>query len=136
MRKLFETEREYVRIPAKSFRAMQEKIVKLEFQLSMEKASSYYLAIQNSREIMPVELLCHKIMNNISSVKLFRKYRGYTQQELADKIGISKTMISHIENGKKQGSARTLKNIADVLNINMDELIQENRSEDKKSSIF
>jgi len=123
MKYIFENDGDFVRIPANKFRAMQEKIAKLEMQLSMEKAAAFYYAIKNSREIMPVEMLCQHIINGINPVKLFREYRGFTQQELADKVGVSHTMISLIESGKKKGSARTLKKIADALNIDMHELI-------------
>lgn len=35
-----------------------------------------------------------------ANLKIIRKVLGWTQQNLADRIGVSKAMISHIETGK------------------------------------
>jgi len=49
----------------------------------------------------------------------YREYRiksGLTQQELADKLNISKTHISNIENGLKDPSVKLLVHMAAALN--------------------
>lgn len=49
----------------------------------------------------------------------FREYRlksNLTQQELSDKIGISKAHISDIENSKKNPSIKTLIHMSIILN--------------------
>jgi transcriptional regulator with XRE-family HTH domain len=40
-----------------------------------------------------------------------------TQQELADKVGISKAHISQIENGNREPSLRVLVHLAMILNV-------------------
>lgn len=46
-----------------------------------------------------------------------RKEKGITQEELANKIGVKRSIISKYENGSVQISTSTLKKIADVLEV-------------------
>jgi transcriptional regulator with XRE-family HTH domain len=52
-----------------------------------------------------------------------RKELGLTQQELADKLGISATNISPIEHGEQNLTIRTLAKLADVLGTTVVELV-------------
>lgn len=51
-----------------------------------------------------------------------RKNKGYTQQALADKVGITRQQISAIETGQSFPSVPTAKAIADVLGIGIDDM--------------
>lgn len=57
-----------------------------------------------------------------SNIKKFRTVCGYTQKELAEKIGISYQQIGQYETGKRRPKAETLKKIANALNIKTDAL--------------
>jgi len=72
---------------------------------------------------LPKELYCRIFTKEEPPLKLIRKHRGLSQDDLAAQVGVSKTMISHMENGHKQGSARTLINIARVLGVGIDDLV-------------
>lgn len=51
-------------------------------------------------------------------IKEIREEKGMTQQELADKIGISRSYIADIENNKKKNASfETILKIAEVLNV-------------------
>jgi transcriptional regulator with XRE-family HTH domain len=52
-------------------------------------------------------------------IKKMRKKQGLTQQELADKIGVSQKDVSRWENGKREPSITTLNKIADALDLNI-----------------
>lgn len=54
-----------------------------------------------------------------SPVKILRKHRGLTQVELAKKAGISRPYLTEIETGKKDGSLRAMKALADILGVNV-----------------
>ncbi|MFP4473853.1 MAG: helix-turn-helix domain-containing protein [Candidatus Omnitrophota bacterium] len=45
-----------------------------------------------------------------------RKQLGLTQRQLAEKLGVSQQVVSHVENGKDNISVLTLKRFADALN--------------------
>ncbi|MDX5103560.1 helix-turn-helix transcriptional regulator [Lactobacillus jensenii] len=51
-----------------------------------------------------------------------RKKKGLTQQELADKLGISKGMVSMLESGERTGTAKMMSKYADYFGITVDAL--------------
>ena len=56
-------------------------------------------------------------------VRVWREYRGLSLRGLAEKAGISAAMLSEIENGKKEGSVRSLTALARALGIDLDDLV-------------
>ncbi len=48
-------------------------------------------------------------------LKAWRKKRGYTQDQLAERAGLSKPFISQLESGKKQYTQQTLEALAAAL---------------------
>lgn len=55
-------------------------------------------------------------------IRIIRKYRGLTQANLAKKSGISRPYLTEIETGKKDGSLRAMKAIADALKVGVGDL--------------
>lgn len=80
-------------------------------------------ASANAGENFPIELLERLISQSESPVKIYREYRGYTQSQLAKKVDVAQNTISDIENGKKDGSTKTLKKIAIALDVDLDDLV-------------
>ena len=58
-------------------------------------------------------------------IAYYRKLRGYTQEYLAGKVGITRTYLGQIERGNKgkSYSLETLLLIADALNIDVNQLM-------------
>ena len=54
-----------------------------------------------------------------------RRLMDITQTELAERIGMSQSMIQHFENGRSNVSIVTLEKIAKVLDIPLAELFSE-----------
>lgn len=53
-------------------------------------------------------------------IKEARKAKGFTQTELSEKAGVSRTIISKLENDEEiVTSTDTLKKIAEALNVNI-----------------
>lgn len=52
-----------------------------------------------------------------------RKENGYTIEQLADMVGISKSTLGYYENDKRMPDIEILARIANVLNVNADYLI-------------
>lgn len=50
-------------------------------------------------------------------LKYLREKAGYTQQELADKAGVSRTTISMIEQGENQPSVKLAKKFGEIFNV-------------------
>ncbi|AIQ38691.1 transcriptional regulator [Paenibacillus sp. FSL R5-0912] len=55
-------------------------------------------------------------------VRAFRKLKGYTQQELADSVGISLAVLGAVERGNRRLEDQILNKIADFLGVTVDEL--------------
>lgn len=60
------------------------------------------------------------------NIKSFREKLGITQFELADYCGISREIISYYETGKREVNLLHLEKIADYLNIDLDQFLEEN----------
>ena len=56
-------------------------------------------------------------MNLGKSIKLCRTTRGFSQDELAGKVGLSVSYISLIEQGKRDPAISTVENIAEALGV-------------------
>lgn len=66
-------------------------------------------------------------MNNKNlKLKAARVLKGLSQQELADKIGVSRQTISSIENGGYNPTINLCINICKILDKTLDELFWEN----------
>ena len=58
-----------------------------------------------------------------SKVKYYREMQGMSQEELAEKSGVSRPIISGIENGNLKGTkAGTLEKISTALGVGIGEL--------------
>lgn len=64
-------------------------------------------------------------------VRKFRKAYGLSQEELAEKVGISTTHMSHIETGNTKLSLQVLVDLALALEVKTDELLFDNTLSDK-----
>ena len=62
-------------------------------------------------------------------IRKYRKAHGLSQEELAEKIGISVTHMSHIETGNTKLSLPVLVDIAHPLEVRTDDLLGENPPE-------
>lgn len=74
-------------------------------------------------ELIPSEVV-YAILDGENPIKVWREYRGLTQQQLADMSGISKPYLSQIETGKRKGATEILSAIAKALDVSLDEVIE------------
>lgn len=56
-------------------------------------------------------------------IRKFRKAYNFSQEQLAEKVGISTTHMSHIETGNTKLSLPVFANIANALSVQTDELL-------------
>lgn len=62
-------------------------------------------------------------MINTAAFKGFRKRKGLTQQELADKAGITRGMVAKYETSAAEPSLQTAYKMARALEVNIEDLI-------------
>lgn len=72
-------------------------------------------------ELIPLEIAERRIAGE-STVKIWREYRGLTQEKLAKSSKVSRPMIAAIEAGHKKGGIATLKKLAGALKVDLDHL--------------
>jgi y4mF family transcriptional regulator len=68
-------------------------------------------------------------------IKKRRTELGWTQDQLAQKAGISKSFLSDLENGKRSVSADNLLDIARVLSLSLDYLMKGEETEPKSAEV-
>lgn len=68
---------------------------------------------------LPDDILDALTAREENPVKIMRKHRGLTQKELAERAGISRPYLTEIETGKKDGSIRAMKSLAEVLGVSV-----------------
>ena len=75
-------------------------------------------------------------MNGVGErIKKRRLELEWTQDQLAQKAGISKSFLSDLENGKRSVSANNLLDIARVLSVSLDFLMTGEASPDQKAEV-
>ena len=67
--------------------------------------------------------LVDRMIAGESPLRIFRKHRGLTLEALADKVGVTKSFLSLVENGKKGFSVDVLKKAAAALDVDLDDLV-------------
>lgn len=83
----------------------------------------YDAAKAAEEEAFPAEFVNRLLDGKVNKLKIWREYRGLTQQQLADQAGLKKGYISQLETGRRTGTTRTLKKIADVLGADLEDVI-------------
>lgn len=72
-------------------------------------------------EILTSELV-ERLASPSNKLTTWREHRELTQDQLAEKAGVSKPYISMIESKQRSPSVKTLKAIAEVLEVDIDDL--------------
>lgn len=55
-------------------------------------------------------------------IRAFRKLKGYTQETLAKKLGVSISVLGEVERGNRFPSEDFLNEISEILNVSVDDL--------------
>jgi ribosome-binding protein aMBF1 (putative translation factor) len=67
--------------------------------------------------------LVGKLAAGENPVRTLREYRGLSAADLAVRAGISRSYLSQIESGTREGTGSTLKRIASALDVDVDVLL-------------
>ena len=72
-------------------------------------------------ELIPFEIIERRLAGE-RKLKIWREYRGLTQEDLAAASKVSRSMIAAIEAGHRRGGIATLKKLAVALRVELDNL--------------
>lgn len=79
-------------------------------------------AIEAGEELIPSKV-AYALVDGENPIKVWREYRGLTQQQLAETADLSPAYLSQIESGKRTGTAEILKSIATALSLTLDDIV-------------
>ena len=76
---------------------------------------------RGDEELIPAEVV-NAILDCRNPIKVWREFRGLTQQQLANIVRISKPYLSQIEAGKRAGTTDVLAAIAKALDVSLEQV--------------
>ena len=112
--------REFALVPIKDFQKLMADAEMLA-DVQAYDAAKARLA-RGDDELIPLELTKRRLTGQ-SPLRIWREFRGLTQEALARKSRVSRALIAAIETKRKTGSLRTWKKLGTTLNVAWDLLV-------------
>lgn len=100
-------------VPIAEWRALLERLQDLQ-DVADAKAA-------RDEEQLPLEFV-QRLVAGESPLRLWREHRGLTLQQLADRAGCTRQMLSMVENGRSRPSVQLLGKLAAALGCDLDDL--------------
>lgn len=100
----------------------EEYLELLEKAEMLNDVAAYNRAIAIDEEDIPQEVV-ESLVTGENPLKIWRTYRGLTQEDLAGKTGLSQSYLAMIEKGERDGTIEAMKLIAKTLDVNVDDLV-------------
>ena len=72
-------------------------------------------------ESFPAEMV-DRILDGESPIRVFREHRSLNQRALAQKAGVAVSYLSQIESGRREGTTKVMRRIADALGLTLDDI--------------
>ncbi len=116
---LKEGQPEYAVLPYELYAQLVEDADMLQAIRDYDEAK---LALADDEELIPAHIP-YAIMDGENPIKVWREYRGFSQQDLAQAARISASYLSQIETGKREGTTAVLQAIARALNLTLDDVV-------------
>jgi DNA-binding XRE family transcriptional regulator len=111
---------EWAVIPFQEYQKLKEAMEDAE---DINAIEAHLKAMQEGSEIAVPGEVTFAILDGVSPIRAWREHKQIKMNELAKKVGISPAYLSQIENGKRNPTIDTLKNIAKELNLEVELLI-------------
>ena len=110
---------EWAVIPYAQYEQLVEAMELLEDVRAFDEAKERIAA---GEELIPSDIT-YAILDGANPIRVWREHRGFTQQQLADKAGISKPYLSQLESGKRTGTTDVVSAIAQALQLTLEDLV-------------
>ena len=107
------------------YEAYLELLEKAEMLQDIQDYDSVKAAVESGAdELIPSEVV-HAILDGENAIRVWREYRGLSQQAAAQIAEVSAPYLSQLETGKRKGSLEVLSAIARTLNVSLEQLVSE-----------
>lgn len=111
--------REFALIPMKE---LQKLIADAEMLADVRAYDAAKARLQSGDdELIPLEVTERRLKGE-SALRVWREYRGLTQEHLAKKAKVSRALIAAIETRRKTGSVNTRKKLSVALQLSWEQL--------------
>jgi DNA-binding XRE family transcriptional regulator len=111
---------EWAVIPYETYLQLVEKAEMLQ---DIQDYDSARAALERGEdELVPAEVV-YALLDGENSIKVWRDYRRLSQQDVAEKAGISVPYLSQLETNKRKGSLDVLQAIARVLQVSLETIV-------------
>jgi DNA-binding XRE family transcriptional regulator len=111
---------EWAVLPYETYLQLVEKA---EMLLDIQDYDSAKAALERGEdELVPSEVV-YAILDGETAIKVWREFRGMSQQELAETAGISVPYLSQLETGKRTGTLEVLSSVAKALDVSLENIV-------------
>jgi DNA-binding XRE family transcriptional regulator len=110
---------EWAVIPYEEYEQFVEAMEMLDDLRAFDAAKQRIAA---GEELVPSQIT-YAILDGANPIRVWRVYRGLTQQQLADQAGIRKPYLSQLESGKRTGTTEVLNSLAQALGLTLEDLL-------------
>ncbi|MGB5467878.1 MAG: helix-turn-helix transcriptional regulator [Sedimenticolaceae bacterium] len=112
--------KQVVVIPADDYRVLLEKAEMLDDVAAYDRAKDALAA--GDEELVPAAIV-NAILDGENPVRVWRQHRGMSQVQLAEAADISQAYLAQIETRKREGTLGLYRSLADVLGVDLDDLV-------------
>lgn len=112
---------EYAVIPFEEYQRLLSIVEDIEDLADAQRADQEIKA--GNDEAIPSDVVKRLLAGNDHPLKVWREYRGLSQESLGKAAGVGKSYISQIEAGNKTASVTVLSAMADALKVDLSALI-------------
>ena len=112
---------ETVTIPKAEYdrlRALEEDFADIQTALAVKARLA-----TGEEELIPAAVV-DRLLDGEPPLRVWREFRNLTQSELARASGVNRVQIVDIEADRNSGSVRTLRKLADALEVTVDDLVR------------
>lgn len=107
-------------LPEAEFNALVERA---EDASDLSAVKSFREKVASGEEELIPAAAANRILDGENPIRVFRELRGMTSKALADAAEIAPPYLSQLEAGKREGTVATMKKIAAVLSVSLDDLV-------------
>ena len=111
---------EWAVLPYAEYQRLLERLEDLQDALDADRILAR--VARGDDELVPAEVV-ERLLQGEPPLRVWREHRGWTQQQLASAAGVTQSMVTMIETGRRKGQADTLKRLAAALRIDLDDLV-------------
>ena len=106
-------------LPEVEFRRLQEEAEELD---DIRAAQAAERRAEEGEENVPLELVDRLIAGD-HPLRVWREYRGLSQQALGERVNLSKMTISGIETGRQDTNSKNWRALAAMLGVDVDDIM-------------